>query len=255
MENKLIYESKKVVKSYSKKNNLTPPEKSILEQMKKNNIDSMLDIGVGTGRTTSHFGKIASKYIGIDYSEKMIEICKEKFNYLSNFSFSTCDARNMSIFSDNSFDFVLFSFNGIDCVSFEDRIFIIKEIKRVLKPNGYFSFSSHNIYNIPKLFSFQFPKNPLKYYAEFIRCQKVKKLNQSKNNLLNMNYAMIKDGDINFSTEYCYCKPEYLVSQLTSFNFINITPFYLKTGEIILSNQSFNLINDSWIYFLCQNNK
>ena len=39
---------------------------------------------------------------------------------------------------------MFFSFNGVDSVSHGDRLRILREVFRVVKKGGYFSFSSHN---------------------------------------------------------------------------------------------------------------
>ena len=103
----------------------------------------MLDMGVGGGRTTRYFLPMASSYIGADYAPNMIAECKKKFK--SKKIFEVLDVRNMGKFSDNMFDFILFSYNGIDSFGPEDRETALKEIKRVLRSDGYFSFSTHNI--------------------------------------------------------------------------------------------------------------
>lgn len=46
------------------------------------------------------------------------------------------DARDLSTFSDQSFDLVWFSFNGIDYVNHIDRLTILQEIYRVTKPGA-----------------------------------------------------------------------------------------------------------------------
>ena len=38
----------------------------------------MLDIGVGTGRTTMHFAGLVKEYVGVDYSSALIQACPEK---------------------------------------------------------------------------------------------------------------------------------------------------------------------------------
>ena len=73
----------------------------------------MLDIGVGGGRTTLHFAPLVKEYVGIDYSQNMIKACQERF---AQVSFQTADARSMGIFKDSTFDFILFSYNGIDYI-------------------------------------------------------------------------------------------------------------------------------------------
>jgi ubiquinone/menaquinone biosynthesis C-methylase UbiE len=54
------------------------------------------------------------------------------------------DACDLS-FKSNEFDAVVFSFNGIDCLyPYEKRIQALSEFRRILKPGGFFVFSSHN---------------------------------------------------------------------------------------------------------------
>ena len=102
----------------------------------------VLDIGVGGGRTTAFLANAAKSYVGIDYSPAMIASCIDKYPGLS---FLTADATNLNIFGDNSFDVVIFSFNGIDYIpSDEARRRCFGEICRILKPTGVMIFSSHN---------------------------------------------------------------------------------------------------------------
>jgi len=54
------------------------------------------------------------EYIGVDYSAEMIAACCQKFPDLV---WQVADARNLEQFADNYFDFILFSFNGIDYIS------------------------------------------------------------------------------------------------------------------------------------------
>ena len=116
---KCMYESKDFVGHYISELELQPPEAEILQEL-RNELPNlkMLDIGVGAGRTTQHFAGLAKEYIGIDYSSTMIEACRKKF---PQYRLEVADARNLSIFDDAYFDFILFSFNGIDAVEHEDR--------------------------------------------------------------------------------------------------------------------------------------
>jgi len=139
--NKNTYEKKHHVEEYI---NLTiqKQEKSIFTKY-RNEIEGkrILDIGCGTGRTTSYLNKHSNDCIGIDYSLEMIRYCREKY---PDKRFELCDARDMSRFDDSSMDFVLFSFNGLGYLCHDDRICTLAEIHRVLEAGKYFVFSSHN---------------------------------------------------------------------------------------------------------------
>jgi SAM-dependent methyltransferase len=103
---------------------------------------AILDLGVGGGRTTPYLSAIASRYVGVDYSEEMIRACRSKFPHLR---FNVADASDLSQFADASFDSVVFSFNGLDCLApHEKRENCLRECHRVLKAGGVYIFSSHN---------------------------------------------------------------------------------------------------------------
>lgn len=101
----------------------------------------VLDIGVGAGRTTEFMRTLNLDYTGVDYSEGMIRQCGTRF---PDARCVHCDARDMSCFGDRSFEFVVFSNNGLDCLVHEDRLLALREINRVLATGGLFLFSTHN---------------------------------------------------------------------------------------------------------------
>jgi ubiquinone/menaquinone biosynthesis C-methylase UbiE len=255
MSNQDAYSSAKTVKDYLTHRYFPKAEQAILNKVKEDKaITKMLDIGVGAGRTTNYFAPYFEQYIGVDYSQTMIDVCKKTYAK-TDYQFLVCDARNMNSFKDNSFDFILFSFNGIDCVSIEDRNLVLEEVKRICKPSGYFAFSSHNIYNVKKLFSFQMPRNPFKYYQEYKRMTKVRTLNPPIEEIEKVNIISLIDGDIEFSTNYTYIKPEYQVDRLKKMGFTNIET-YGHNGKLVSLDAFEKWKNqDAWIYFLCKNEK
>ncbi|MFH1938543.1 MAG: class I SAM-dependent methyltransferase [bacterium] len=108
--------------------------------------DRILDIGCGAGRTTIglyEFGYHLAE--GLDLSEAMIaqarRISKE-LNY--NITFRVGDAAYLD-YNDETFSAAFFSFNGIMQIpGSKNRIKVLKEIKRILKPEGYFLFTTHD---------------------------------------------------------------------------------------------------------------
>ena len=252
-KNRDVYESAETVKCYSHDSYIFEPEKKVIENIGKvYACERMLDIGMGAGRTTFHFSSYFKSYVGLDYSKTMVDITRNRFIKNENCKFEHGDARNMTQFKDDTFDFVLFSFNGIDCVSLHDRIQVLNEIHRVARNEGIFFFSFHNSYSIPKLFSFQFPKNPFKYYNEFKRFKGVNSLNNSPKELLINDFVSIKDGDWDFKAEYVYAKPEAQVAQLMSCGFIDIKLFELKNGNIIEPESNMSFLKDDWVHISCR---
>ncbi len=102
---------------------------------------SVLDIGAGAGRSTGPLSAMFGKYVGIDVAEKAITVAQTLYPQAD---LSVMDARNLK-FAAESFDCVVFSFNGIDFVDLPDRQVILREVKRVLRPGGFFIYSTHSL--------------------------------------------------------------------------------------------------------------
>ena len=106
----------------------------------------ILDIGCSAGRTTIGLYRLGYHLIeGLDLSEAMIvqarRISKD-LNY--NISFRVGDVAYLD-YDDETFEVALFSFNGIMQIpGKENRIKVLKEIKRILKLEGYFLFTTHD---------------------------------------------------------------------------------------------------------------
>jgi SAM-dependent methyltransferase len=99
----------------------------------------ILDVGVGAGRTTWLLPLISDKYVAVDYTPEMVALCRATRPELD---VRSGDARNLAMFDDESFDLVVFSFNGIDCLSHADRELVLREFWRVLAPSGLLLFST-----------------------------------------------------------------------------------------------------------------
>lgn len=106
--------------------------------------DKILDVGVGTGRLVIPFVEMGFDTYGIDISEQMLEIVKNKIGYLPNLHLDKANAKNIP-FQDNFFDFVT-SYRVI--IHIPDYEKVIEEIHRVLKPNGYAIIEFNNKYSL-----------------------------------------------------------------------------------------------------------
>lgn len=112
--------------------------KKVVQLVKKNNPDTILDIATGTGDLAINLAETnATKIIGLDISSGMLAIGKEKVKHKaleSKIDMVLADSENMP-FADNTFDAITVAF-GIR--NFETLEVGLKEILRVLKPNGTF---------------------------------------------------------------------------------------------------------------------
>ena len=136
-----VYNSDEVASHYAGLDYLTPCERFLFETYMRQGM-TVLDLGVGGGRTTPYLSNLASRYVGVDYATTMIEQCRRRFPHLD---FRVAEGSHLSMFRDGSFDSVVMAFNAIDYViPDEARRACLDEIRRVLKPEGLLIFSSHN---------------------------------------------------------------------------------------------------------------
>lgn len=116
-------------------------EKNLIEKYFPLRTGKLLDIGCGYGRTTKPLADRGYHVVGIDVSPRMIETARREHPAIDFRLMSATDLE----FKNESFDYALFSFNGIDYVYPEARRQkALAEIFRVLKPGGRLILTSHN---------------------------------------------------------------------------------------------------------------
>ena len=219
--NRRVYHRKGVERSYSRADLLTRAEAmTLLKYQAAFAGRDVLDIGVGTGRTTAYIAPLARRYEGIDYSPVMIDYFRHR---LPDVAAQLGDMRDLSMFERGSFDLVLASNCVIDAVSHEDRIRALSEVWRVLRPQGYLIFSSHNR-NYDKAFEGPRPhisRNPgttlrnlivwgrqLVHHAQTARFRRVEP-----------EYALLTDEGHDFACLHYYVEASVQQQQLTELKF------------------------------------
>jgi len=139
--NKQTYLKSATLRFYNEKDSLIPAEKYLFDKYVSFG-SKVLDIGVGAGRTTGYLKDRSGSYFSIDLYGEMVDLVKVKFQ---DVFCEQANAVDLSLFADEAFDIVIFSFNGFDEILDEfDRQSCINEIYRVLRSDGIFIFSSHN---------------------------------------------------------------------------------------------------------------
>jgi ubiquinone/menaquinone biosynthesis C-methylase UbiE len=98
----------------------------------------ILEIGCGRGGGLSHLNRYFSPktVTGIDLNNKAVKFCNAYYKKETNSKFQQADAQKLP-FSDNNFDFVI---NVESSHRYPDPVKFLNEVKRILKPGGYFSF-------------------------------------------------------------------------------------------------------------------
>lgn len=244
--NRKTYANAKVLDYYDGLTELFPAEKVLFEKLSSKIENArILDIGVGGGRTTQYLVPLAADYTGLDYVPEFIERVKKKYQ---TGNFIAGDARNLKEFQDEAFDFVLFSFNGIDVVLHEDRLKILTEIHRVLKKGGMIMFSSHNrdyrhfrkpYWLMEPKFSLSFVKNLLSYVFFLPR-----HLQMRKHEVFNDEYAIVNDQDHRFSLLVYYIGIGRQIKQLEDIGMSGIKAYNANGNQVNAYKDSF------WIYYL-----
>ena len=139
--NNILWNNTSIINWYKNRSHIQNGENKIIELVDFTKISSLLDIGVGGGRTTQYFSPLVERYKGIDISPKFINVCKKKYDSLD---FECMDVLNIKNLQEK-FDFVLFSHNGIDNIlNFDDYKNVLKNMFNLCNKNGYVCFSSHN---------------------------------------------------------------------------------------------------------------
>jgi predicted TPR repeat methyltransferase len=115
----------------------------ILKHFSKAQKNSVLDIGSGNGRIIQSYLEQDrnTNILGLDISDSMVEVCRDKFKNYPNVKIEKCDTSKESIPYENKFDFV----SAIRVLKYnENWRDIIKKISQRMENNGIFVFTSMN---------------------------------------------------------------------------------------------------------------
>lgn len=216
----------------------------------------MLDIGIGHGRTSLVFGPLANTYVGIDYAPRMVAIARFATSDYPHLRLETRDARDLTAFSEAAFDVVLFSFNGLDYVSYTDRHAVLAQIRRVMAPRGLFVFSSHSLGALP------FSRSPLTMRGQSLprvtlglvrTLVEARRVSVANRNLaldigLRRGWVVTRDVRSMLKLETCFIAPWRQVADLGEAGF---------EVEAMYSHDAVQLAPDEaaaqpWVYYWCR---
>lgn len=110
-------------------------KKIVMNRFKHFNGEKILDLGCGYGFFTDYFRTIGANAVGIDGSEKMIEIAKERYPMTD---FSVMDIIKPLDFENGRFDMV---FSNQVFMDVENIDFVFSECNRLLKIGGILYYS------------------------------------------------------------------------------------------------------------------
>jgi SAM-dependent methyltransferase len=252
--NDAVYRSQRIVDQFKQMAlaGLTPPEKYCFDLVPISRRHSILDIGVGAGRTTGPLLAMFKKYAGIDYSKNMIDAAKSLY---PTADLRTMDARRLE-FTDQ-FDCVMFSFNGIDCVDYADRESIFRQIANVVRAEGYLIYSTHNLHNrrVAGWLKFLVTKELVRPLRSFLDPRKLRSIvyrlinfwRQSGNQ--SQSFAYVNDHAEEFTLLMTYVDIPQEIKTLERHGFIVVATIG-NTKQIPEYDEE-----DSWVYIVAKANK
>ncbi len=217
----------------------------------------MLDLGVGSGRTAYTFSALVRRYVGLDYSPRMIARSRQLLGEDERIEFILGDARDLSAVK-GKFDFVLFSFNGIDAVGHEDRLKILAEVRAVLRPDGRFLFSTHSLGGLP--LDTQKPRSRYwrksRLYTLYLRLASIRYRRRAEtvnrgidiDAVRRQGWTVIRDVAHDFELQVYYVDPEHQIQQLREVG-LEVVAIYDMRGEEIEVTQAGR---DPSLHYLCR---
>lgn len=245
--NQLTFADPSTVDFYVHAGTLQPPEATIAQLLAPELPRStMLDLGVGGGRTTAYFAPRVDRYVGVDYVEEMVTACRRRFAH-EEYVIQSGDARDLRAFTPEQFDLTLFSHNGLDCVSHEDRIRVLSEVQRVTRPGGYFCFSSHNLGR--GLLSGS--RRGLLHVLDMVQTARIRANNPDYATWAARPFAVLRDGAYGFRLVSYHIRADAQVRQLHAAGFHDVRIFALTGGDELTVEEA-RLSRDPWLYYLAR---
>lgn len=210
---------------------------------------SLLDIGVGPGRTTPYLRAACGRYTGIDYSANMLRPGRARH---PDAALLLCDARSLC-FPAASFDAVFFC-NAIDDVGHEDRLRILREVHRVLRAPGLFVFSVHNLatertspWALPRLS--RSPRESARALGKYLQGI-VHHLRLRRHQQRGQGYAVASDGYFDYGLLTYYVAREEQRQQLAAAGFSGLQEVGAD-GALLAPGAP---CRDPWIFYIARKN-
>jgi ubiquinone/menaquinone biosynthesis C-methylase UbiE len=118
--------------------------KYVVEGLRINKNDTVLDIGCGVGRVGREVAPHAGKWIGVDVSANMVAITRDRLQALDNVEAHAVSGADLAPIPDASID-KMYCHAVFIHMDKEDFYSYLVDARRVLKPGGLFYFDTWNL--------------------------------------------------------------------------------------------------------------
>jgi SAM-dependent methyltransferase len=249
--NQAFWAQQEAARFYASRSELYPPERSILQRICPDcRGRPILDLGVGTGRTTAALLAISSDYLGIDYSAAMVERCRNRF---AGVAFQQADVRDLSRLRDRRFALIIFSFNGLDYITHDERLETMRALHALLADDGWFVFSSHNrLRRVPPPWDLrQLTRGPISRLGGRLWAfgRGIAAYHANRHGAYEgVDHAQRIDSAFNYKLLTYYISPTDQLAQLRAVGFVPVD-IYTMDGPAAAAPDS---LQDPWLYYLAR---
>lgn len=185
--------------------------------------DRVLDFGCGNGRLAGFLNNNYKEFVGVDISQKLIDIAKQKYSSEKTKFIKINPLFNRLPFDDNYFD-VIFSIAVFHHLPGEEyRLKVAKELYRVLKPGGKLAVSVWNLWQ----------RRFWKYHLEAIKNKMLGKSELDSRDL----YISFKAGEKVFQRYHHAYTKNRIKKQIQGAGFVSINFFKTRWNLVIIGEK------------------
>ncbi len=169
----------------------------------------ILDIGCGTGNPTLILARRGYEVVGIDASEEMLKVAREKAKTLKNVKFYLGDARNFQL-NEDPFDAAISLFDSLNNITTEGELLsALTSIKDHLKHKGLFLFDLNTIHALEHYWS---NKTRVREYSNLISIWRTRFFKKKRLSELHITLFVPAEGDLYKRIDEIHLERGYKIS-------------------------------------------
>ncbi|MFH0753895.1 MAG: GNAT family N-acetyltransferase [Candidatus Omnitrophota bacterium] len=230
--------------------NLARPEVEIIRRLKPELKDmSMLDIGIGHGRTSVYFSPVVKRYDAFDHVPSLVALARADLDDLKDCrNITQADAVRMKDVPDGFYDFILFSADGLDESCAQDRLKILQEVRRVGREGAWFFFSSRNLQSL----TITTGRGVLDFFSRLRRRVLMSVANENWPRSRGLESVFLLDEKSGYRLPVYFGTPKEQVRVLKDLGFHDLRVFSTRTGLEVRDWRRWDKLADESLYYLCR---